>query len=75
MLIADTQPQLLYSAYTRSVQSQWTYLQRVTPGCSSLFASVEDVIVGQLLPALFGYEISSDEHDLFSLPTRMGGGA
>ena len=73
VLIAETQPQLSYSAYTRSVQSQWTYLQRVTPGCSSLFASVEDAIVGQLLPALFGCEISSDERDLFSLPTRMGG--
>ena len=37
VLIAETQPQLSYCAYTRSVQSQWTYLQRVTPGCSSLF--------------------------------------
>ena len=27
VLIAQTQPQVSYSAYTRSIQSQWTFLQ------------------------------------------------
>lgn len=29
VLIAESQPQLAYSVFKRSVQSQWTHLQRV----------------------------------------------
>ena len=73
IVIAETQPQLSYSAYTRSIQSQWTYLQRVTPDCSEPFGPVEMVIKEKLLPTLFGCEISDSERTLFSLPSRMGG--
>ena len=73
VLIAETQPHLSYFAYTRSIQSQWTYLQRVIPECGSFFEPIETIITEQLLPTIFGSEISSKERSLFSLPTRMGG--
>ena len=73
VLIAKTQPQLAYSAFTRSVQSKWIYLQRVVPNCGSFFASLEHLISERLLPTIFGCEISLPERTLFSLPARMGG--
>ena len=73
VLIAETQPQLSYSAYTRPIQSQWTYLQRVILECGSFFEPIETIITEQLIPTIFGSEISSKERSLFSLPTRMGG--
>ena len=68
VLIARTQPQLAYTAFTRSVQSKWLYLQRVVPNCGSFFASLEHLISEQLLPTIFGCEISLPEQTLFSLP-------
>ena len=40
VLVAESQPQLVYSALTRSVQCQWTYLQRVTPDCGPFFKTL-----------------------------------
>ena len=72
-LVAKTQPQLAYSAFMRSIQCQWTYLQRVTPDSGSFFESIDRVVTEQLLPTIFGCEISPFERILFSLPTHMGG--
>ena len=71
--IASTQPQLAYSAVTRSLQHEWSFLLRVVPGCGALFQELELVLGSAFLPALFGVEISAVEPDLFSLPLRMGG--
>ena len=71
--IAETQPQLSYSAYTRSIQSQWSYLQRVVPECGHLFESVDKIVTERLLPTFFGCEICPLERNLFSLPIRSGG--
>ena len=73
VLIAESQPQLAYSAFTRSVQSQWTYLQRVVPNCGSFFNPLEQLISQQFIPTIFGCEISPTERSLFTLPARMGG--
>ena len=73
VVIAESQPQLAYSAFTRSVQSQWTYLQRVVPHCGSLFTPLEQLISQQFLPTIFGCEISATERSLFTLPARIGG--
>ena len=70
--IASTQPQLAYSAVTRSLQHEWSFLLRVVPGCGALFQELELVLGSAFLPALFGVEISAVERDLFSLPLRMG---
>ena len=71
--IAVTQPQAAYSAYTKSLQNEWTFLQRVTPDCQSLFLDLESAISKSFIPALFGQECSTIDRSLFSLPLRLGG--
>jgi hypothetical protein len=71
--IAASQPQLAYSAFTRSVQSKWMYVQRVVPDCGHLFESLEHFISERFIPTIFGSEISPSERILFTLPARMGG--
>ena len=71
--IAITQPQAAYCAYTKSLQNDWTFLQRVTPDCHSLFTDLESVITSTLIPALLGQECSTNDRSLFSLPLRLGG--
>ena len=38
---ALTPPQLAYTALTRSLRHEWTFLLRVIPQCSSLFYDLE----------------------------------
>ena len=68
--IAQSQPQ---AAYAKSLQNKWLYLQRLVPSCSHLFKDIENIITSNLLPTIFGCEISSNERSIFTLPTRMGG--
>ena len=72
-MIANVEPQAAFSAFTKSLQGQWNYLQCVVPECETRFCELESVIAEKFLPAVFGCEISSIERDLFSLPARMGG--
>ena len=71
--IASTQPQAAYTAFTKSIQTEWAYVQRVVFDCQSRFADLEKVIFDRLLPTLIGSEVSQSERALFSLPTRWGG--
>jgi len=71
--IAVSQPQAAYAAMTKSLQCEWTYLQRVIPSCDTLFAPLEHTILTRFLPALFGCEVSQLEQQVFSLPVRWGG--
>ena len=72
-MIGNVEPQAAFSAFTKSLQGQWNYLQRVVPDCETKFFELESVIAEKFLPAVFGCEISSIKRDLFSLPARMGG--
>ena len=71
--LAFPQHQGAFAALTRCLQSEWVYLQRVIPGCISLFSDLTNVLITSFLPALFVCEISSLEQKLFSLPVRFGG--
>lgn len=71
--VAQTQPQAVYLAFTRSVQNKWLYLQRLIPDYTSLFTELEAKISSTLLPAIFQCEISPAERELFSLSTKFGG--
>ena len=68
------QPQVACSAFTRSFQPEWSFLQRVVSDREHLFDSLEDVIFNCFLPSLFGASVSAIERVLFTLPVRMGGG-
>ena len=71
--LAVPQPQAAFAALTKCLQGEWVYLQRVIPGCGSLFSDLTDILRTSFLPALFGCEITSLEQQLFSLPVRFGG--
>ena len=71
--IAVTQPQAAYLTCTKSLQNEWTFLQRVTPDCQCLFSDLETVISNSFIPTLFGQECSTNDRSLFSLPLRLGG--
>ena len=71
--VAKEQPQAAYSALTRSIQNKWQFIQRLVFDCESCFDLLELRIATSFLPTIFGCEISSDERNVFSLPTRLGG--
>ena len=70
---AESQPQAAYAALSKSLQFEWSYLQRVLPNCDASFAPLRDVINKRFWPSVFGGQISTTEQHLFSLPTRFGG--
>ena len=73
--IAKRFPQTAFAGLSRSLQSEWHYVQRVTPGCSEHFAPLEEAISQRFLPALFDSppaEIAA-LRDLIALPVRCGG--
>ena len=72
-MIAVSQPQAAYAALTKSLQFEWSYLQRVVSDCEHLFEDLEEVLETKFLPAMIGGDVSSSERDLFSLPARDGG--
>jgi hypothetical protein len=57
--IAEDQPQAAYIALSKSLQSEWSFLQRVTPDCGQLFQPIELSLSSIFIPALFGQSISS----------------
>ena len=71
--LAVPQPQAAFAALTKCLEGEWVYLQRVIPGCGSLFSDLTDILRTSFLPALFGCEITSLEQQLFLLPVRFGG--
>ena len=72
-VIARDQPQVAYAAFTRAAHNKWLYLQRVVPDCAFLFLALEHKIASDLLPSIFGCEITPAERNIVSLPTRLGG--
>ena len=71
--IAIEQPQAAYAALTKSIQNKWQFVQRLVPNCQQALTDIENLLFNSILPAIFGCEISPQERDIFSLPTRYGG--
>jgi hypothetical protein len=67
------QPQSAYIALSKSLQSEWIYLQRIMSDCDGLFSDVECAISDSFIPSLFGCGITSHERSFLSLPVRFGG--
>ena len=71
---AITQPHAAYAAFTHGFTSKWTYLTRVVPNVSDLFAPLEAIIRQIFLPSVTGQSSLSDsERELLALPVRLGG--
>ena len=69
-----SQPHAAYSALTRGLTSNWSYVTRTTPSISHLLQPMEDVIREKFVPTLTDRPPPNDvERHLFSLPARLGG--
>ena len=71
--IAESNPQVAYSAYINGFQHKFTYFMRTIPNISSHLQPIEDFLANTFLPTLFGTMITKTDRDLYSLPTRLGG--
>ena len=70
---AHKYPQAVHSCFTKSLQCEWNYLQRVVPGCDDLYEELKTTINQVLIPAIFGREVLQREYELLELPVRIGG--
>ena len=70
---AKLYPQAAFGALSKSLQFQWSYLQRVVPNCESSFENLSNALKDIFWPALFQGTVSNSEKKLFSLPARHGG--
>ena len=68
-------PQTAYAGLVKSLQTEWTYLQRVAPDVEAAFAPVEKAIVEDFLPALLGDTMATamDLRELSKFPIRLAG--
>jgi len=73
--VARRYPQTAYAGLVRSLQTEWTYLQRVVPGADAAFQPIEEALQGAFLPALFA--LPQTETDMLrpqsKLPVRFSG--
>ena len=70
---AELYPQAAFAALSKSLQFQWSYMQRVVPNCESCFEILRNALNDIFWPALFQETVSDSEKKLFSLPARHGG--
>ena len=73
MAAAKKSPQAAFFALTKSLQCEWSYLQRVFHLSELDFQALRDAICKQFVPALFQGNISNDEEEFFFLPVRLAG--
>ena len=59
-----------FAALSKSLQFQWSYLQRVIPNCESCFEILRNALNDIFWPALLQGTVSDSEKKLFSLPAR-----
>lgn len=72
--ICSQYPQEAYTALIRSVQAEWLYLLRVSPGAGQHFGPIESTLSSKFLPALLQLEsITPNQRELFSLPVKHSG--
>ncbi|CAB0012584.1 unnamed protein product [Nesidiocoris tenuis] len=65
--------QATYVAFTKSLEREWAYLQRVVNGCEDEYEPLKTMIQQKLPPAIQRRTVDPEEHDLFSLPARLVG--
>ncbi|KAI5742861.1 hypothetical protein M8J77_012006 [Diaphorina citri] len=70
---AKQDPQSALTVLTKSLQFEWSFIQRVVDGCNDEYMPLKDVLHSCFLPSLFGREINDIEKELIHLPARLGG--
>ena len=70
---SEAATQSAYVAFTKSLQCEWTYVQRVISNSGEFFSPLKSVINEYFIPALFGSDVDTIESELFCRPVRVGG--
>ena len=72
--VARKHPQSAYAGLQKSLQQEWAFVQRVTPGIGNEFGPVEEEIAKAFLPALFeGVGEGAPGSDITHLPVKQVG--
>ena len=72
--VAEKEPQAALVGLTRSLQCEWSFVQRVVKDTSQLFAPLEKMLEENFLPSLLGTSsVTHSERVLYSLPLKRGG--
>ncbi|KAL5484235.1 hypothetical protein EMCRGX_G020696 [Ephydatia muelleri] len=70
---AESQPQAAFAALSKSMQFEWSYMQRILPSYEEAFTPIWNTLYQYFWPAIFEGTISDHEKQLFSIPARLGG--
>ena len=71
--IAQNEPQIALSAYTKALCMRWSFTQRTISNISHLFQPLEASLSEKLIPAIVGRKVSDIERRILALPVRFGG--
>ena len=71
--MARSQPHAAYAAYIHGEQHKYTYFLRTLHNISDLLEPLDSIINNELIPALFGTNISSNDREILALPIKDGG--
>ena len=73
--VASRFPQTAYAGLVRSLQTEWTHLQRVVPGSQAYFDPVEQALTRSFLPRLLETDDANvaSLRRLLALPVRQAG--
>ena len=72
--MARKHPQSAYAGLQNSLQQEWAFVQRVTPGISNASEPVEEEIAKAFLPALFeGVGDGVPGREITRLPVKQAG--
>ena len=71
--IAESQPQVAYSAYVHGYQHKFHYFFRTISDIRDELKPLDELITSKLIPSIIGSQLGDIERDLFSLPVRLGG--
>ncbi len=68
-------PQAALAGFTKSLQHEWSYVQRVVKCDPQVYAPLRTAIRTHFTPKLLGREVSDDLQELLALSARLGGWA
>lgn len=70
---AQKSHQAAFTTFTKSLQKEWRFFQRITEGFNEENENLKTAIHHNFTPNIFAQDVSDIQHDLFTLPTRYGG--
>ena len=72
-IAAKKDPQAAFIAVSKSLQNEWSYIQRVVNTNDEAFLSLKDAICTNFLPQICGFAVNNLEADVLLRPARYGG--